>query len=167
MLYYRIFARMNSADVAKVWELLSQSNNILIVPHKNPDGDAIGSTLGLLHFLKFLGKTAQVIVPNDYPKFLKWMPGTDGILNFERHNTQAQDYLAKTDLIFTLDFNHLSRTGQMEQFLEGSNAKFVMIDHHQQPDDYAVVTYSDVSMSSTCEMVYNTIEAFGESDRLL
>ncbi len=166
MLYYRIFARMNSADVAKVWELLSQSNNILIVPHKNPDGDAIGSTLGLLHFLKLLGKTAQIIVPNDYPKFLKWMPGTDGILNFERHNSQAQEYLAKTDLIFTLDFNHLSRTGQMEQFLEASNAKFIMIDHHQQPDDYAMVTYSDVSMSSTCEMVYNTIEAFGESDRI-
>ena len=75
MLYYRIFARMNSADVVKVRELLSQCNNIIIVPHKNPDGDAIGSSLALFHFLKILGKDSQVIVPNDYPKFLKWMPG--------------------------------------------------------------------------------------------
>ena len=105
MLYYRIFARMNSADVAKVRELLSQSNNIVIIPHKNPDGDAIGSTLGLHHFLKSMGKTSQVIVPNDYPKFLKWMPGHKTILNFERQHSQSLEFLEKADLIFTLDFN--------------------------------------------------------------
>jgi phosphoesterase RecJ-like protein len=163
---YLIFARMNSADVAKVRELLSQSNNIVIVPHKNPDGDAIGSTLGLRFFLQQLGKSAQVIVPNDYPKFLKWMPGNDTILNFERQNSQAMEHLEKADLIFTLDFNHLSRTGQLEKWLEASKAQFIMIDHHQQPSDYAVVSYSDVSMSSTCEMVYNVIEAFNEVDAI-
>ncbi len=163
---YLIFARMNSTDVAKVRELLSQSNHIVIVPHKNPDGDAIGSTLGLHFFLKQLGKQSQVIVPNDYPKFLKWMPGNENILNFERQNSQALEHLRKADLIFTLDFNHLSRTGQLENCLEASDARFVMIDHHQQPSDYAVVTYSDVSMSSTCEMVFNFIEAFGEVESI-
>lgn len=153
---------MNSADVAKVRELLSQSTHIVIVPHKNPDGDAIGATLALYHFLKIIGKEAQVIVPNDYPKFLKWMPGNNTILNFERQHAQALEHLEKADLIFTLDFNHLSRTGQMEKSLETSSANFVMIDHHQQPDDYPIVTYSDVAMSSTCEMIYNFIEAFGE-----
>lgn len=162
MLYYRIFARMNSADVAKVRELLSQSNNILIVPHKNPDGDAIGSSLGLFYFLKTLGKISQIIVPNDYPKFLKWMPGNETILNFERQNSQSTEFIEKADLIFTLDFNHLSRTGQMEKVLGSSQATFVMIDHHQQPSDYSSVTYSDVSMSSTCEMIYNVIESFGK-----
>ncbi len=162
MLYYCIFARMNSADVAKVRELLSKYNNIIIVPHKNPDGDAIGSALGLFHFLKALGKSSQIIVPNDYPKFLKWIPGNETILNFERQNSQSIEFLEKADLIFTLDFNQLSRTGQMEQVLESSQVPFIMIDHHQQPDDYAIVTYSDVNMSSTCEMVYNVIEAFGE-----
>ena len=162
MLYYRIFARMNSADVAKVRELLSQSNTILIVPHKNPDGDAIGSTLGLHHFLKVLGKTSHVIVPNDYPKFLKWMPGNNTIVNFERQHDYAEGLIKKADLIFTLDFNHLSRTGQMQGILESSEATFIMIDHHQAPDDYASVTYSDVAMSSTCEMVYNVIDSFNE-----
>jgi len=166
MLYYRIFARMNSADVAKVRELLSQSNNIVIIPHKNPDGDAIGSTLGLHHFLKSMKKTSQVIVPNDYPKFLKWMPGHKTILNFERQHSQSLEFLEKADLIFTLDFNHLSRTGQMEKWLEASKATMIMIDHHQQPDTYAKITYSDVSISSTCEMVYNVIEAFGEVDSI-
>ncbi|MEM8929069.1 MAG: bifunctional oligoribonuclease/PAP phosphatase NrnA, partial [Bacteroidota bacterium] len=142
---------------------LAQSNNILIVPHKNPDGDAIGSSLGLFHFLRALGKTSQVIVPNDYPKFLKWMPGNETILNFERQNSQSIEFMQKADLIFTLDFNHLSRTGQMEKMLESSQAPFIMIDHHQQPSDYSLVTYSDVSMSSTCEMVYTVMEAFGEA----
>ena len=166
MLYYRIFARMNLADVAKVRELLAQSNTIVIVPHKNPDGDAIGSTLGLMHFLRSLGKTSQIIVPNDYPKFLKWMPGNETILNYERQHSQSTAFLEKADLIFTLDFNHLSRTGQMEIVLESSKATFVMIDHHQQPSNYAYVTYSDVGMSSTCEMVYNFIEAFNELEAI-
>lgn len=162
MLYYRIFGRMNSADVTKLLELLSQSENIIITTHKNPDGDAIGSALALQHFLNLLGKISKVIVPNEYPKFLKWLPGNNDILNFERQHSQALDYLKKADLIFTLDFNDLSRTGQMEDYLRVSNASFVMIDHHQQPGNYAAVTYSDVSMSSTCEMIYNTIEGFDE-----
>jgi len=157
---------MNSSDVDKVRELLSQSNSIVIVPHKNPDGDAVGSTLGLYFFLQKLGKNAQVIVPNDYPKFLKWMPGNETILNFERQNSQAREHLERADLVFTLDFNHLSRTGQLEKPLEASKASFIMIDHHQQPNDYAEVTYSDVTMSSTCEMVFNVIEAFGEVDSI-
>ena len=156
---------MNSADVAKVRDLLSQSKNCVIVPHKNPDGDAIGSSLGLYHFLKGKGIQTKVIVPNDYPKFLKWIPGNDSIFNFEKQNSQSLKELERADVIFTLDFNDLSRTGQMETLLQSSQASFIMIDHHQQPKDYASVTYSDVTMSSTCEMVYNFIEAMdGLSD---
>ncbi len=166
MLYYCIFGRMNLTDVAKLKELLLQSENIVIVPHKNPDGDAIGSSLGLQHFLKILNKKAIIIVPNEYPKFLKWIPGSKDILNFEKKNGTALELLEKADLIFTLDFNDLSRTGRMEGVLKNASARFVMIDHHQQPDTYATVTYSDVHMSSTCEMVYNTIEAFGETEAI-
>ena len=166
MLYYCIFARMNLADVAQLKELLLQSSDIVIVPHKNPDGDAIGASLGLQHFLGTLGKNAVIIVPNEFPKFLKWMPGSDAILNFEKKNGVALELLEKADLVFTLDFNELSRTGRMEPFLTRATAKFVMIDHHQQPSTYADITYSDVSMSSTCEMVYNTIEAFGAADTI-
>lgn len=150
---------MNKADVAKVHSLLSEPQKIVIIPHKNPDGDAIGSCLGLLHFFLARGLDAHIIAPNDYPKFLKWMPGNEHILNFEKENNQAMTLLRHATLIYTLDFNHLSRTGQLEPVLEQSKAQFVMIDHHQQPSDYAVVTYSDTQMSSTCEMVYNFIMA--------
>ncbi|UJH69239.1 DHH family phosphoesterase [Allomuricauda sp. SCSIO 65647] len=157
---------MNEADISTVRSLLSKALNIVIVPHKNPDGDAIGSSLGLFHFLKQKEFNVKVIVPNDYPKFLKWMPGNDEILNFEKENAQAVTALEKADLIFTLDFNDFSRTGQLEPILKNSSVDFVMIDHHQQPADYATVTYSDVAMSSTCEMVYNFIEYLGESDTI-
>ncbi len=166
MLYYRIFARMDSADITVVKSLLDQPQSIAIIPHKNPDGDAIGSCLGLHHFLKSLQIQSTVVSPNDYPKFLKWMPGNDTILNFERENSQAKKVLEEATLIFTLDFNDLSRTGQLEDLLKCSTADFVMIDHHQQPSGYAKVTYSDVSMSSTCEMVYNFIESMGQSDTI-
>ncbi len=155
---------MNFEDIQTVKKLLSVPQKIVIVPHKNPDGDAIGSTLALWHFLNDMGQDATVISPNDYPKFLKWMPGNNEILNFEKENAQARDKIENATLIFTLDFNHLGRIGQMQSFLEHSDATFIMIDHHQAPDDYAKVTYSDVHMSSTCEMVYNFLE-YLEADK--
>ncbi|MEZ4809130.1 MAG: bifunctional oligoribonuclease/PAP phosphatase NrnA [Allomuricauda sp.] len=157
---------MNLADITTVKSILSQPQNVVIVPHKNPDGDAIGACLALYGFLKGKGQNATVIVPNDYPKFLKWMPHNDVVLNFERENQQAQSALDRATVVFTLDFNDLSRTGQMEPVLREMDADFIMIDHHQQPNDYAKVTYSDVGMSSTCEMVYNFIEFLGELDSI-
>ncbi|MCR1024869.1 DHH family phosphoesterase [Cellulophaga baltica] len=157
---------MNSEDISKVKELLSVPQKIVIIPHKNPDGDAIGSTLGLWHYLKNNGQDATIISPNDSPKFLKWMPGSEDILNFEVENSQAKRAIDEATLIFTLDFNHLGRVGQMQSFLEEASATFIMIDHHQEPSDYALVTYSDVTMSSTCEMVYNFINYLGDTDKI-
>ncbi len=157
---------MNLVDIKAVEELLSLPQKIVIIPHKNPDGDAIGSTLALWHYLKNRRQKATVVSPNDYPKFLKWMPENETILNFEAKNSQALAALQEATLIFTLDFNHFGRTGQLAPLLEASKAKFIMIDHHQAPADYADITYSDVSMSSTCEMVYNFIEFLGDSDSI-
>ncbi len=157
---------MNSADIATVKTLLSKPQKVVIIPHKNPDGDAMGSCLGLSHFLSSLGHNTTVVTPNDYPKFLKWLPGNGAVLNYERENSQSKKALAAANLIFTLDFNHLSRTGQMEGPLADSEAIFVMIDHHQQPDSYAKVTFSDTAMSSTCEMVYDFIEALGGASEI-
>lgn len=166
VLYYRIFARMNSTSIDALKELLAAPQKIVIVPHKNPDGDAIGSTLALWHYLTDMGQEAVVIAPNDYPKFLKWMPGNERILNFERENSQAKEAIEQANLIFTLDFNHLGRIGQMQSMLEEKEAHFVMIDHHQSPADYAEIVYSDTGMSSTCEMVYNVIEWLGDTDKI-
>lgn len=137
---------------------LSKAQNIVIVPHKGPDGDAIGSTLGLWHFLKAKGHNTHVISPNDYPQFLKWMPGSEEVLIYESQKEKSDHLIAEADIIFTLDFNDLSRTGQMEEVLKPSEAVYIMIDHHQEPAEYADYTYSDASMSSTCEMVYHFIE---------
>ncbi|MEE9364910.1 MAG: DHH family phosphoesterase [Cellulophaga sp.] len=157
---------MNLEDIKAVKALLSTPQRIVIVPHKNPDGDAIGSTLGLYHYLKITGQDVVVIAPNDYPKFLKWIPGNETILNFEKQHNQSTDFIKKATVIFTLDFNHMGRIGQMQSFLENASATFVMIDHHQEPSDYAQIMYSDVLMSSTCEMVYNFIEILGDSDKI-
>jgi phosphoesterase RecJ-like protein len=147
--------------------LLNTPKNIVIVPHKNPDGDAMGSTLGLFHYLKSYSHNAVVIAPNDYPDFLKWLPGDDTVLKFESQQDVCKTHIDKADLIFTLDFNALHRAGSLlGDVLETSNATKLMIDHHQQPDDYATYTYSDVSMSSTCEMVYNFIEMLGDTDKI-
>src|SRR5690606_34471122 len=160
--YYCIFGRMNSVDIATIKSILSKTQKIVIVPHRNPDGDAIGSTLALYGFLRAKGHQVQVIAPNDHPKFLKWMPGNAEIVNFEWETQRAQRLLREATLIFTLDFNDLSRVGQMEEALRATAADFIMIDHHQQPGDYAKVAYSDPNMSSTCEMVYNFIESLGD-----
>ena len=98
---------MNLEAIKAVKRLLSEPQKIVIVPHKNPDGDAIGSTLALWHYLTNSGQEATIVAPNDYPKFLKWMSGNEHILNFEKENSQAKNKIEAATLIFTLDFNHL------------------------------------------------------------
>lgn len=157
---------MNSNDTKKVQTLLSSPKSIVVVPHKNPDGDAMGSTLALCKYLNIQGHKAIVIAPNEYPHFLKWLPGNDDVLIFNAAQKEAKEKIEKAQLIFTLDFNDFSRTGDMGEVLASSNADFIMIDHHQQPSDYAVVTYSDTSMSSTCEMVYHFLDALNATDQI-
>lgn len=150
---------MNEATTAKVKALLATPKKIVVVGHKNPDGDAVGSCLALAHTLNSLKHKATVIMPNDFPDFLKWLPDCDGILIYDKETEKSNTFIDEADLIFTLDFNALNRTGSMEMPLKESSAQFVLIDHHQQPDDYAMAVYSDVTMSSTCEMVYHFLDA--------
>jgi phosphoesterase RecJ-like protein len=148
---------MTQQDITEIKELLSSPKKIIIVPHKNPDGDAIGSTLGLYHYLIKNNHEATVITPNDYPNFLKWIPGENSILKYDWQAKDCNELIENADIIFTLDFNAFHRTGNMETVLAESKALKILIDHHQEPDDYAKYTFSDVSMSSTCEMVYHFI----------
>ncbi len=157
---------MNTIEINKIRGLLSSSKNIVIVTHKNPDGDAIGSSLALYHYLISCGHDVTVITPNDYPLFLKWMPGENTILKYDSDTKIALSKIEKADLIFTLDFNHFSRSGDMENILAKAKATFIMIDHHQQPADYAAYTYSDPGMSSTCQMIYHFIEKLNDLDKI-
>ena len=157
---------MNKDDINSIKTLLSSPKAIVIIPHKNPDGDAVGSTLGLYHYLKQYKHQVTIIAPNDYPDFLKWMPEEPSILKYDIQKKECDTFIENADLIFTLDFNSLGRIGHMEEIVSNSEATKIMIDHHQQPDDYAKYMYSDVSMSSTCEMVFNFIEMLDAVDKI-
>ena len=149
---------MSSTDINTLKELLASPKKIAIIPHRTPDGDAMGSTLALYHFLMKLNHHPVVISPNDFPDFLAWLPASEKVLIYEKNKEQVAKILRQQDLIFTLDFNALHRTGEMENVLKTLSVPFIMIDHHELPDAYATVTYSDTSFGSTCEMVYNFIE---------
>ncbi|WP_115462463.1 DHH family phosphoesterase [Winogradskyella aurantiaca] len=158
---------MEKSQIEAIQLLLKQPKNIVIVPHRNPDGDAMGSTLALYHYLISLGHEASVIAPNDYPEFLKWLPGTDLVKQFEFDEEECSKLIAESEIIFTLDFNDLSRVGnQMGNILETASSLKIMIDHHQQPSAYAKYMYSNVEISSTCEMVYNFIEFLGDESKI-
>ena len=108
----------------------------------------------------------QIIAPTDFPDFLKWMPEADQILIYPNQESRAEQRIADSSLIFTLDFNNLLRAKPLTPFLQKSLATFVMIDHHQQPDTYATITYSDEKASSTCELIYNTIVSLGSQEAI-
>lgn len=145
-------------------DYLKTPRNIVVIGHRNPDGDALGSTLGLKHYLDKKGHKTQVLMPNEYPDFLHWVPGSKTVYRFDRQNNQSVKALNKSEIVFLLDFNALHRVGDdMKNTLEKYENDFALIDHHQQPDDFTYM-YSDTSMSSTCQMVYNFIEMDGGLD---
>jgi len=143
---------------------LRTPRNIVIIGHRNPDGDAIGSTLGLCHYLKKKGHAPSVVVPNEYPNFLHWLPGSDTTYRFDWQNSQSQRAIKKSEIIFLLDFNALHRVGtDMQKTLESYENDFALIDHHQQPDDFTYM-YSDIEMCSTSQMVYHFMDMMGDVD---
>ena len=135
--------------------------------HQKPDGDAMGSALGLYHFLSALGHEATVISPTNWADFLDWMPGVDKVIDFENKKEKAKSILTDTDVIFCLDFNVLHRTKHMEQPLTQASCTKILIDHHEQPQEDAF-TYgiSNTAKSSTCEMVYDFIVDSGHNATL-
>lgn len=153
---------MNEKDIQSIGQLLASPKKIAIIPHRSPDGDAMGSTLGLYHFLKKLQHEPVVIAPNDFPEVLAWMPDSEKVLVYENDRMTTTKILQEAELVFTLDFNALHRTGEMEQALNKLSAPMIMIDHHQLPDSYAAYTYSDTAFGSTCEMIYNFISFLGK-----
>lgn len=153
---------MEQQYIKKTNELLQNAKNLVITCHKNPDGDAIGSNLALYNYFINKGFNVKVIVPNDFPDFLKWLPNSETILIYDENKEEADSFINNADIIFSLDYNSLHRTGAMQEILKKASANFIMIDHHQQPEDFAVVTYSDTSICSTCQMVYHFIDSLGD-----
>lgn len=139
----------------------------VVTMHQKPDGDAMGSALGLYHFLVSLGHEVTVISPTNWANFLDWMPGVDKVIDFEQQKEKSIGIINAADMIFCLDFNVLHRTKHMEQPLTQANCTKILIDHHEQPQE-AAFTYgvSNTTKSSTCEMVYDFIVGSGHANKL-
>jgi phosphoesterase RecJ-like protein len=134
---------------------------ITIVPHHNPDGDALGSALGLCGVLLNMDKNAAVISPNEFPSFLSWMPGANLVMDYSKNEELAKARMDETDLLVMVDFNCAKRVKQMQGLIENFAGETLMIDHHPEPDGIARLVLSDTSVSSTCELVYSVLKQAG------
>lgn len=165
--YLVVFLRRKMQDITNIFELIKTPANVAITMHQKPDGDAMGSTLGLYHFLKQYGHSVTVVSPTNWGSFLNWMPGCDLVLDFENKNAEANNIIAAADWLFCLDFNTPSRVKKMEDSIRQCKATKVLIDHHQQPDtEYFNYGISLTQKSSTCQMVYDFIVAMGNADKI-
>lgn len=143
--------------------LEAKNNHIAIVSHVNPDGDAVGSTMGLYHFLKKdLQKNVDVILPGNFPSFLGWIPGSEKIIIADKEMDKAFQSLEKADIIFCLDFNDTERTGVLSQPLQKAAADKFLIDHHPNPNYEFSYHISNINVSSTAELVYELIVSLGK-----
>ncbi len=150
-------------NIAELKQLLSMPKDIVILSHRNPDGDAIGSSLGLYWFLKNQGHKVRVIFPSEYPAFVAWMPDADKITICDLEKEFAMKCIAEAQLIFCLDFNALDRIDPMEEAVEKAKAQKIMIDHHMYPEGFADFILSRTDTSSTCELIYTFAEMLGQS----
>lgn len=144
-------------DTAGLIKLLEQPQRIVITTHHKPDGDAMGSSLGLCNYLIQLGHHVNVITPTDYPRFLNWMPGNENVIVFTENKETSADLLAVADMIFCLDFNALSRINEMGPLVGQSKAVKILIDHHLEPEGFDDYRVWDVKACATAQLVYTFI----------
>ena len=148
--------------IEKTKKYVEKGESFAIVTHVSPDGDALGSSLGLYHFLTAYGKdNVTVIVPNEFPAFYRWMPGTKDIVVHEKYPDFAEQLLHEADVIFCLDFNEPKRVEKLAGPLLAADGRRVLIDHHLNPADFCRVVMSYPEMSSTSEMVFRLICRMG------
>lgn len=142
-------------------KLIGEKSDVLITTHYNPDGDAIGSSLALFHFLKSRRINVKVLVPNELPSFLLWMPGANQAVIYNENPETGNELIAKADLIFCMDYNAIHRVKLFADQLKNADASKVLIDHHIQPDNEFDLTFSDTSVSSTSELLFQIIDETG------
>ncbi|MEL6192217.1 MAG: bifunctional oligoribonuclease/PAP phosphatase NrnA [Bacteroidota bacterium] len=157
-------AGMQHISTLKEW--LASPKRIAITTHQRPDGDAIGSSLGLYHFLKDSGHKVKIIAPTDYGENLKWLPGREDIIIGPDDPDMANWNFESADLIFCLDFNALSRINEFEDTVRYAEGKKIMVDHHLEPEGFSDLDFWDHTASSTAEMVFRMITALGETDKI-
>ncbi|MAW21090.1 MAG: DHH family phosphoesterase [Flavobacteriales bacterium] len=146
-------------NVLRLKRMLTHPKQIVITTHRGPDGDAMGSSLAMMHLLEQFGHHVSIITPNSYADFLHWMPGNDNIIIFEENKKEAQKITSNADIIFLMDFSNIDRIADYSNLVSKSSATKVLIDHHQNPDtSIADIIFSDIDASSTAQLVYEIIE---------
>ncbi len=154
-------------DISALQAFLAHPRQVVITTHSNPDADALGSSLGLFHFLRKMGHTATVITPTDYPDFLKWMPGNEDVLIYSNDTaTRAKALLNEAEAIFCLDFSDLKRIGALGEVVEKCEGTKILIDHHLNPSPFADLSLHDTAAAATAELIYDMIMAFGAGDKI-
>ena len=148
--------------IYKSQKLIDKSDKIVIVVHVGPDGDAMGSSLALWHYLMTIEKEPVVIIPTAFPNFLSWLPGSECVLVYEDYKEKCDELISKAELIFTLDFNVPNRLGNMETALMNAPAPKILVDHHLHPGDFAQVAISYPEISSTSELIFRLICRLGD-----
>lgn len=156
----------SKTDIERLGQVIDGNKMFVLTCHAGPDGDALGSTLGMAHYLQALGKEAVVIVPDAYPDFLAWMPGSQEIVRFDKYGEKAGLMIAMADVIMAMDYNALSRVDDMGALIEKAKAVKVLVDHHLRPDTFCDISFSYPQLSSTCEVVFRLVVAMGGYDRL-
>ena len=152
---------MTSDQLAQMDQLISTAQSVLVVCHKSPDGDAIGSSLGMAEYLRQRGKDVTVVVPDQYPDFLHWLPNSEKIVRYDKHPGKCDMLFKIADLIVCLDFNTPSRVEDMEPALVSSPARKILIDHHLKPDVDADLVISQPEASSASELVFRVVWQLG------
>jgi bifunctional oligoribonuclease and PAP phosphatase NrnA len=141
-----------------IHQVKERAKKMVIITHRNPDGDAIGASLGLLHVLKRLDHEVKVITPNEIPEFLTWMPGFEHVIIYSGRKEEAADVIKNAEIIFAVDFNDLSRIREFNRQIRDRDVLKVLIDHHPRPDDFADVIISNTQVSSSAELVYHFLQ---------
>lgn len=154
-------------DTAGLIELLAQPQKIVITTHHKPDGDAMGSSLGLFNYLVQLGHHVNVITPTDYPQFLNWMPGNKGVIVFTEKEETSAGLIASADMVFCLDFNTLGRINEMGELVRQSRAVKILIDHHLEPEGFEDYRVWDVNACATAQLVYTFITTILNNRKLV
>ena len=152
---------MTTDQLAQMDQLISTAQSVLVVCHKSPDGDAIGSSLGMAEYLRQRGKDVTVVVPDQYPDFLHWLPNSEKIVRYDKHPDKCDMLFKISDLIVCLDFNTPSRVEDMEPALVSSPARKILIDHHLKPDVDADLVISQPEASSASELVFRVVWQLG------
>ena len=146
---------LKKEEIHIIKRVISQAKNVVIISHYNPDGDAVGSSLGLFHFFNNEGYNTKVILPNPFPDFLKWMKGSDTILVAQEKMKESVKLILDADLLFVLDMNAPNRAGnELGDAIVASKAFKILIDHHKNPDIECNIMLSTPKTTSTCELVY-------------